>query len=131
MFNSLHRWVILAVAVVIVGGILASVSQAAPPARVIVRPVVTPPVLLPRIGPTIVVAPTLPVPRYTYNPNVLGRGYSNVLATNADIRYAADLNAYLASLYAVPYVNPYYYSAYAPFVYNPFMYDPYLYGYYP
>jgi hypothetical protein len=131
MFSSLHRWVIPAVAAVTIGGVWATVSQAAPPTRVIVRPVVPAPVISPRFGPTIVVAPTLPVPRYTYNPNVPGRGYSNVLAANADIRYTAELNAYLASLYAVPYVNPYYYSAYTPFIYSPFMYDPYSFGLYP
>jgi hypothetical protein len=134
MFNSLRRWVILAVAVVVVGGMVASVSQAAPPTRVIVRPVVTAPVITPRLGPTIVVTPTLPVPQYTYNPNVLGRGYSNVLANNANVLYTAQYNAYLSSLYATPYVYPNYYSAYTPFLYNPYMYSPYAtnpFGLYP
>jgi hypothetical protein len=134
MFNSLRRWAVLAVAVVIVGGVLASVSQAAPPTRVIIRPVVTVPVITPRLVPPFVITPTLPVPQYTYNPNVLGRGYSNVLANNANVLYTAQYNAYLSSLYATPYISPYSYSAYTPFLYNPFMYDPYAgaaFGLYP
>jgi hypothetical protein len=128
MFNALRRWLVAGVAALLVGGVCASASQAAPPTRVIVRPVVTVPLVTPRINPTFVIPPLPPVPQYGYNPNVLGRGYSNVLANNANIAYATNVtayNAYLSSLYAMPYVSPYNYSAYTPFLYNPYYYNPY------
>jgi hypothetical protein len=134
MFSSQRRWVVVGVAALLVGGVWASASQAAPPTRVIVRPGVTVPIVTSRFTPTFVVAPfPSPPPLITYRPG-LGQGYSNVLANNTNVVNTLSYNAYLRSLYAMPYVNPYYYSAYTPFLYNPYYYDPYAaaaFGLYP
>jgi hypothetical protein len=125
MFNSLRRWVVAGVAAMLVAGIWANASQAAPPTRVIVRPGVTVPISTSRFTPTFVVSPfPSPPPLITYRPG-LGQGYSNVLANNANVANTLTYNAYLSSLYSMPYVNPYAYSAYTPFLYNPYYYNPY------
>jgi hypothetical protein len=101
---------------------------------VIVRPGVTVPIATSRFNPTFVVTPfPSPPPLFTYRPGP-GQGYSNVLANNTNVANVVAYNAYLSSLYAMPYVSPYNYSAYTPFLYSPFYANPYAaasFGLYP
>jgi hypothetical protein len=117
MWNSLRQWVVLGVATVLVGGMLASTSQAAPPMR-------RAPVFVDQhINRNYMIAPGLSIQQYAFNVRTLGRAYSQVPP------YALGYNPYVTSVYTTPYMSPYY-SAYTPFLYNPYLYSPYG-GYYP
>jgi hypothetical protein len=115
MFTSTRKWILTGVAAMLLGGVFATASQAAPP-RVL-------PNTASWVNPNWQVAPGLSLRQYSYNQRVLANGYS---------RYPAwyyGYNPYPSPvIYTSPAYNPYLYSGYSPYAYSPYFYNPY-YGY--
>jgi hypothetical protein len=104
MFASLRGWLVGGVAAILVCGVLASASQAAPPVRVLPNSTTL-------VNPYWQVAPGLSLRQYAYNQRVLANVYT---------QYPPWVFGYN------PYPAPVIYNAYSPYVLSPYYYNPYF-----
>jgi hypothetical protein len=119
MWTSLRRTLVLGVAAVLVAGMLASVSQAAPPVRSFNRGFVALPNSTTLVNPAYRIRvgnDFIPLNQYAYNVRVLSSAYSTVPP------YLYGYNPYPSPVV----VTPWYYSAYSPYM-SPLYYNPYAY----
>jgi hypothetical protein len=117
MFTSLRGWLVAGVATILIGGVLASTSHAAPPRGF--RPL---PNSTTFVNPNWQVAPGLSLNQYAYNQRIIANTVSRYPA------WAYGYNPYPAPvIYTTPMYNPYY-SAFSPYAFSPYYVNPY-YGY--
>jgi hypothetical protein len=133
MSASLRRFAIAGAAALLVTGVLAATTQAAPP-RFHGRGAVVLPNSAGFVNPNYQIYPGLSVNQYAYNVATLGRAYSNVPP------WVYGYNPYPSVVNYGPvyrsYYNPYATSYYNPYLYgygtyNPYYYNPYYGLYYP
>jgi hypothetical protein len=108
MLATLRGWLVAGVATILVGGVLASASYAAPPRF---RPL---PNSTAFVNPNWQVAPGLSLRQYAYNQRIIANTISQYPA------WAYGYNPYPSPvIYTMPAYNPYY-SAYSPYYFNPY-----------
>jgi hypothetical protein len=117
MLTSLRGWVVAGLATILIGGVLASTSHAAPPVRL--RPLPNSTTL---VNPNWQVAPGLSLRQYAYNQRIIANTYAQYPP------WALGYNPYPSPvIYTTPAYSPYY-SPYSPYGLSPFYFNPY-YGY--
>lgn len=133
MLASLRRFALVGAAALLVTGLLAATSQAAPP-RFFGRGAVVLPNSAGFVNPNYMIYPGLSVNQYAYNVATLGRAYSYVppwMYGYSPYPAVANYGPAYRSYYYNPYYNPYATSYYNPYLYGTGYYNPYAGLYYP